>query len=398
MLDLLHALYGEVPLAISYDFKFIQNQLFNVLLSSLLKFTDRRFLLIATSYTVLWLVILFLGACALLQFSAFALVQRFQDSGGVHFTALALLTAFGLMAAVAAGLCGWIGWKHLRAWWHLRTAKKNRPETVTVDPERIKTLLSRTLLFRSLAAEDTDAIAAAVVAEAHPAGSLVVREAELGEKLYIVFSGQVEVVRELGLGRTEAIASLQEADVFGEIALLALAHTRRAVRCLTDSVLLSLGRVEFEQLLLSCRSRATIEQTVEKMAFLQRIPLSRHWSPHAVAAFARRSIFQDFRPGEIVITEGRENGFFHLIYEGEMRVLKRGNEVATLRSGQFFGEISLLQNSIATATFVAHSPCRNLLLAKTDFLNFITQDFLIGIQFEEISSKRLGRLTFPLTV
>ena len=108
------------------------------------------------------------------------------------------------------------------------------------------------------------------------------------------------------LALAAAIASLQEADVFGEIALLALAHTRRAVRCLTDSVLLSLGRVEFEQLLLSCRSRATIEQTVEKMAFLQRIPLSRHWSPHAVAAFARRSIFQDFRPGEIVITEGRE--------------------------------------------------------------------------------------------
>jgi len=236
-----------------------------------------------------------------------------------------------------------------------------------------------------------------VVAEEHPAGSLVVREAELGEKLYIVFSGRVEVVRELAVGRTEAIATLQEADIFGEIALLALDRTRRrSVRCLTDSVLLSLGRAEFEQLVLTRLSRDTIEQTVQKMAFLQRIPLSRHWSPHAVASFARRSIFQDFRPGEIVVTEGRENGFFHLIHEGEMRVLKRDKEVATLKSGQFFGEISLLQNSIATATIVAHTPCRNLLLSKTDFLNFITQDFLIGIQFEEISSKRLGRPIFPL--
>jgi len=398
MLDLLHALYGDVRLAITYDFKFIQNQLFNVLLRARLKFTDRRFLLIATSYTVLWLVILFLGGCALLQVNAFALVQRFQESGGVHFTALALLTTFGLMVAAALSLLGWFAWKHLRAWWRLKTATTRHPESMTVDPESIKTLLTRTLLFRGLAAADIAALAGAVVAEEHPAGSLVVREAELGEKLYIVFSGRVEVVREIAVGRTEPIATLQEADIFGEIALLALDRTRRrSVRCLTDSVLLSLGRAEFEQLVLTRLSRDTIEQTVQKMAFLQRIPLSRHWSPHAVASFARRSVFQEFRPGEIVITEGRENQFFHLIHEGEMRVLKKDKEVAVLTTGQFFGEISLLQNSIATATIVAHSPCRNLILSKTDFLNFITQDFLIGLQFEEISSQRLGRPIFPLT-
>jgi CRP-like cAMP-binding protein len=397
LLDLLHALYGDVRLAITYDFKFIQNQLFNVLLRARLKFTDRRFLLIAASYTVVWMGILFLGGCALLEVNALELLQRFHDSGGLHFTALALLTTFALMAVAAVGLLGWFAWKHLRAWWRLRTASTRHPGAMTVDLNSIKTLLSRTLLFRGLAAADIAVLAAAVVAEEHPAGSLVVREAELGEKLYIVFSGRVEVVRELAVGRTEAIATLQEADIFGEIALLALDRTRRrSVRCLTDSVLLSLGRAEFEHLVLTRLSRDTIEQTVQKMAFLQRIPLSRHWSPHAVASFARRSIFQDFRPGEIVVTEGRENGFFHLIHEGEMRVLKRDKEVATLKSGQFFGEISLLQNSIATATIVAHTPCRNLLLSKTDFLNFITQDFLIGIQFEEISSKRLGRPIFPL--
>ena len=96
-----------------------------------------------------------------------------------------------------------------------------------------------------------------MVAEKHAAGSLVVRE--------------------LAVGRTEAIATLQEADIFGEIALLALDRTRRrSVRCLTNSVLLSLGRAEFEQLVLTRLSRDTIEQTVQKMAFLQRIPLSRH--------------------------------------------------------------------------------------------------------------------------
>ena len=99
-----------------------------------------------------------------------------------------------------------------------------------------------------------------------------------------------------------------------------------------------------------------------------------------------------------MITEGRDNGFFYLIYEGEMRVLKREKVVAKLSSGDFFGEISLLQNSPTTATIVAHTPCRNLIVSKSDFLSFITQDFLIGLQFEDISSRRLGRPIFPLTL
>ncbi len=399
LLDLLRALYGDVRLAMTYDFKFIQNQLFNVLIRARLKFADRRFLLITTSYTAVWFVILFLGGCALLEVNALELVRRFNDAGGLHFTALALLATFGLMAVCTVAALGWIGWKHLREWLRVKNLKRTRPEWVAVDAGNVEALLRRTLLFRGLAAGDIATLAAALTAEEHAAGSIVVREAELGEKLYIVFSGRVEVLRELTVGRTEPIATLQEADVFGEIALLSPdGARRRSVRCLTPCVLLSLGKAEFEQLVLSRLSRAAIENAVQKMAFLQRIPLSRHWSPHAVAAFARRTVFQDVRLGETVITEGRDNGFFYLIYEGEMRVLKREKVVAKLSSGDFFGEISLLQNSPTTATIVAHTPSRNLIVSKSDFLSFITQDFLIGLQFEDISSRRLGRPIFPLTL
>ena len=322
MLDLLRALYGNARLAMTYDFKFIPNQLLLARIRARLKFTDRRFLLITTSYTALWWVILFLGGCTLLQVNALELVRRFNDAGGWHFTALAVLATFGLMAACTGAALGWIGWKKLSVWLRAKNLKRRRPEPAEVAPANVEELLRRTLLFRGLAAGEIATLAAALCAEEHPAGSIVVREAELGEKLYIVFSGRVEVVRELTAGRTERIATLQEADIFGEIALLSPdGIRRRTVRCLTPCVLLSLGKTEFEQLVLSRLSRDAIEQAVQKMGFLQRIPLSRHWSPHAVAAFARRTVFQDFQPGDTVITEGKENGFFYLIYEGELRVL-----------------------------------------------------------------------------
>ncbi len=396
MLALLRGLYGDVRLATTYDFMFMQNQLFSVLLRARLKFADRRFLLIASGYTLVWFALLFLTGCVLLQVNALDLLRRFQASGGLHFTALALLATLGLMAVCTVGVLGWFGWKHVSGWWQAQVERRRQPVDVPVEPATIETLLKSTLLLQKLASEDITTIAQNVHAEEHAAGSFVVRETEPGDKLYIVFSGRVEVVRELSVGRPEPIAELREGDVFGEIALLLDGTRHRSVRCITRSVLLAIGKDDFQRLVLSRLSRNTIEESVQKIAFLQRIPLSRHWSPHAMAAFSRRTVFQDFKQGDTVIYEGRDNTFFYLIYEGEMSVLKHKQEVARLVMGNFFGEISLLQNSIATATIVATSPCRCLLVSKHDFLNFMTQDFVIGLQFEDISSKRIGEPIFPL--
>ena len=113
-------------------------------------------------------------------------------------------------------------------------------------------------------------------------------------------------------------------------------------------------------------------------------------------SFVRRSAFKEYSNAEVLVREGEANPFFHVVHEGEFSVQKGGFEIARLRVGDFFGEISLLQSSVATASIVALSPSRCLLMHRRDFLDFITQDFLIGLQFEAISSERLGQPIFPL--
>jgi len=54
----------------------------------------------------------------------------------------------------------------------------------------------------------------------------------------------------------------------------------------------------------------------------------------------------------------------------------------------------MLQNNAATVTVTATMPGSCLAVPKTDFLRFITQDFAISLQFEEIGSKRLGKKVF----
>ncbi len=397
LMALLRAAYRDPQLDTSYDLRFAQNQLYLILLRSRLKFADQRFLLMSAGYSVVWLTLVFLCGCALLHANAGDLIRTLLKHGGTRLTAGVLLIGMGTLAAGAAGLAVWFAVRHVRlavgSWFARRAARRRRP---LVAPESILACLAATHLFRTLPPEDLAVLATAVRTEEVKTRTNIVRQGEAGDRLYVVFSGAVEIVREPPVGRPEVVAELQAGEVFGEIALLRGGLRTRTVRASCPTVLLSITKDDFAGLVLSHLSREAVETAVQKLSFLARIPLSRAWSPRAAGIFAQRSQFKEFPEHESLIREGEGNQFFHIVHEGEFSVRKRDVEIARLRAGDFFGEISLLQSSVATASIVAVTPARCLVMPRRDFLDFITHDFLIGLQFEEISSRRLGKPIFPL--
>ena len=73
-----------------------------------------------------------------------------------------------------------------------------------------------------------------------------------------------------------------------------------------------------------------------------------------------------------------------------MRVKDR--ELRHLKSGDSFGELSLLGNGIATANVVVASKSASVLeISARDFLDFISQDFMVGLGWEESRKKRKDR-------
>jgi CRP-like cAMP-binding protein len=251
-------------------------------------------------------------------------------------------------------------------------------------------------LFRDLPEADLVLLAAACKPRSLPKGAVVLRQGEPGESLFVIVSGTVEILREQAVGRPEFIAELMPDDVFGEMALLGDGRRSRTVRATSPVLLLEISRGDFEGLVLTRFSREQIETAIQKLAFLHRAPLSRNWSSAAMAAFTRRCQILEFTPGRVLVTEREPNHFFYVVYEGELSVLVGGKRVAKLGSGDFFGEISLLQNSVASATILAVNMGRCLVLSRKDFLEFITRDFVVGLHFEEIGSRRLGRPLLPL--
>lgn len=392
---LLRTLYRDPQLATAHDFMFVRNRLFTLLLRSRLKFPDRSFLIVSVGGTLAWLLTAFLTGCLLLRASALDLLRHFRAAGGLHITAIVFMAIFAALVLGTVVVFGWIALRNLRSWLLDRASALFRPRATPVDHGTITDTLRRTLLFRDLPLEDLQAVAAAVQPQEYDAGTYVLREGDQGDRLYVVHSGRLIVTQRLHeINRTDPFGELQAGDLFGDRAVLGDGRRTASVRCATNCVLLSLSKGDFERLILPRISRQAVEDKVQKIGFLQQIELSRDWSQSTMAVFAQRAVFQDFVTGAVLVRQGEAFRHFCLVQEGEFAVMKQHKQVARLRRGDFYGELSQLQDTVATVTIVARTPGRCLLIPLPDFLQFITHDFALGLQFEEIGTERLGRPLF----
>jgi len=84
----------------------------------------------------------------------------------------------------------------------------------------VQEALGKINLFRELAPEGLQRIAAIATEETYRVGEVIFREGEPGEKLYLILEGRVRISREVsGMGE-EALAILGPGDAFGEMSMI----------------------------------------------------------------------------------------------------------------------------------------------------------------------------------
>jgi CRP/FNR family transcriptional regulator, cyclic AMP receptor protein len=88
---------------------------------------------------------------------------------------------------------------------------------------------------------------------------------------------------------------------------------------------------------------------------LQRVPLFSDLTKREVQQIARLFKERRFSEGEIVVKEGSGGAAFFVIESGEATVSIHGKEHTTLKPGDYFGEIALIDQGTRMATITASS-------------------------------------------
>jgi CRP-like cAMP-binding protein len=129
---------------------------------------------------------------------------------------------------------------------------------------------------------------------------------------------------------------------------------------------------------------------------LRKIPLFDACNEKQLEFIATRVDEVDVASGKTLTQEGKSGGEFFIILNGDAEVSRGGRAVDTLHAGDHFGEIALLDNGPRTATVVAKTPLRCLVLSPGQFQDVLYQDPSVAVTMLHSVVRRLrGAMQLP---
>jgi CRP/FNR family transcriptional regulator, cyclic AMP receptor protein len=127
-----------------------------------------------------------------------------------------------------------------------------------------------------------------------------------------------------------------------------------------------------------------------KIELLKQAPLFSGCSKSELRAVARIADELDLREGTVITREGRPGREFFVLVSGTADVTKKGEKVAQLGPGEWFGEIALLTDSPRTATVTATSPVDVLVVTDRRFKEVVETMPSIALKILSTVSSRLA--------
>ena len=147
------------------------------------------------------------------------------------------------------------------------------------------------------------------------------------------------------------------------------------------------------------RSRAE-ERDVGKtdpVKMLAGVPLFAELSKRDLQALARSAKEVRHREGAILAREGEPGLGFFLILDGTAAVTVRGRDRTKMGPGDFFGEISLLDNGPRSATVTAVTPIHVMGLTQWVFKRLVDSNPTIALKMLKTMAARLRASSREIT-
>lgn len=213
--------------------------------------------------------------------------------------------------------------------------------------ERLASTLRNTIFFKELSDDLMSQVLNALRPMEIAAGVVVIQQGDEGDDLYVLDSGRVEFLQ-----NNTRVGEASAPTTFGELALLYNSTRKATVRTLDESVVYTLDRITFKQIMVAKLSR----KRVHSQQVLALIDVFAGLPEATQLKIADALHPASYAQGDVVIRQGDSGYDFFLIDEGSVDVSVDGKIVASLGSGSYFGELALIYDLPRAATVTVTSP------------------------------------------
>ena len=128
-----------------------------------------------------------------------------------------------------------------------------------------------------------------------------------------------------------------------------------------------------------------------KIELLKKVPLFAGCSKSELRRLAGIADELDVREGTVLTRQGSKGHEFFVLIDGTVRITKSGKKVAELGGGEWLGEIALLTSGPRTASAVATSPVRTLVIVDREFRRVVSEMPSIAVKVLNCVAERLSR-------
>jgi len=244
----------------------------------------------------------------------------------------------------------------------------------------VKQALAKVPILSGLTDDQLEKLTDTVEIVPYNAGDAIIRKGAEGNVFYMIKDGKVKVS---DAGEQFSDNILTTGDYFGERALLTGEPRAANVTAVTHVTLMALDRESFNSLLGPLRE--LIDHNMN-MRVLSSIKLFDKLTAQEKSKIARSFEFETFAPGTTIIREGDKGKKFYILKEGQAKVTVKNTEVGALSSGQYFGEMALLDDETRKASVIAVSECECFALDRPTF------NKIMGSLQQIISRETVSRL------
>lgn len=227
-------------------------------------------------------------------------------------------------------------------------------------------------------------------------GEVIVQQGGPGDSFFVLARGAVRITQHSATGERE-LARLYAGAIFGEMALVRATPRHATVTSIEDCDLL---RFDASALHAAQEEMQAVARTLDHFAreralenLLCTAPLFRPLNDEQRRSLLRRFVAYDVGPGSEILSEHQPGPGLFILWNGQAEVSKLdGAErllIATLGEGDVFGEISILEDRLVTATVTATTDCRLLFLAREYFVKLVAAFPDIRSYVEGLKDQRL---------